>query len=568
MLRFPNPGSTIANFVAVYTAAFKALNGRVINLDDIVREVVAANLATSSGYVGTEAVSRSTRKDRSRDPLYNQMKMYAELFRTLGWLHPTSTSALHFTFTLLGEQLVAAGPSHYWPLLRECVLGISYPTRVLTVSSDAQLRPFAFLLRTMRSTGGYLSRDEMIIGPLSADDDRSASDLSKVVKKVTVARKSQAATDAALNALSTTRSIQVNTLQNYTRWPIAILRDSGWVRETRATYGNSANYRAFALTDDGNAAAVFAEGAIDLRLADIEALDPIARDAVASVAHFKMLERAGYDVDTVRDRVTRAQEVAGKAIPAISDLARPLLFSPFQSLSIEDTNRAFPTSPEALAERSTSDAISAGPKGRDDRSHLFVSPRFVRASARAHDLMDSVRDELRGLLERSDSAQIAASTFTEMHSSDSKDTFYPLVTHLFQLLGFRSDYSRAGVNYQRWDACVWVGSHALPVEIKSPTEEAFLATKAVRQALENKIVLLSRGGLSTTRDLSSLVVGFRLPNERGEMSNLIDNVYSAFGISLGVIDLHSLAYLAARSIRDGLTIDAAQLAHLRGFLDV
>jgi len=75
MLRFPNPGSTISNFVAVYTAAFKALNGRVVGLDDIVRAVVNANLATSSGYVGEEAVNRSTREDRSRDPLYNQMKI-------------------------------------------------------------------------------------------------------------------------------------------------------------------------------------------------------------------------------------------------------------------------------------------------------------------------------------------------------------------------------------------------------------------------------------------------------------------------------------------------------------
>jgi hypothetical protein len=35
-----------------------------------------------------------------------------------------------------------------------------------------------------------------------------------------------------------------------------------------------------------------------------------------------------------------------------------------------------------------------------------------------------------------------------------------------------------------------------------------------------------------------------------------------------VIDLSSLAYLAARSIQDNVTIEAGQLAHLRGFLDV
>jgi hypothetical protein len=79
VLRFPNPGSTIENFVSVYRSAFERLQGRAVNLDDIVAAVVAANMATSSGYMGDEAVARSTRADRSRDPLYNQMKMYAEL---------------------------------------------------------------------------------------------------------------------------------------------------------------------------------------------------------------------------------------------------------------------------------------------------------------------------------------------------------------------------------------------------------------------------------------------------------------------------------------------------------
>jgi hypothetical protein len=113
-----------------------------------------------------------------------------------------------------------------------------------------------------------------------------------------------------------------------------------------------------------------------------------------------------------------------------------------------------------------------------------------------------------------------------------------------------------------------VDGYALPVEIKSPTEEVMLSTKAVRQALENKVILLSRGGLETRPELASLVVGNRLPNERGEMSNLIDDVFKAFGLRLGVIDLTTLAHLALRAVRDGVTIDAGQLSQLRGFLDV
>ena len=86
MLRFPNPGSTIENFVSVYGAAFERLNGRTVGLDDIVAAVVAANLATSSGYMGEQAVARSTRADRSRDPLYNQLNQKrTRASRPRGW---------------------------------------------------------------------------------------------------------------------------------------------------------------------------------------------------------------------------------------------------------------------------------------------------------------------------------------------------------------------------------------------------------------------------------------------------------------------------------------------------
>ena len=164
MRRFPNPGSTIDYFVAVYNAAFKHLDARVFNLDDMVAATVEENLATSSGYTGAEAIARSTRLDRTRDPLFNQLKMYAELFRILGWIHRTEQKALNFTFTLLGRQ-IAEAKEDYLPLMTETVLGISYPSHVLDTQGNYELRPFAFLLRTMLATDDELSRDEMIIGP-------------------------------------------------------------------------------------------------------------------------------------------------------------------------------------------------------------------------------------------------------------------------------------------------------------------------------------------------------------------------------------------------------------------
>lgn len=568
MLRFPNPGSTIQNFVSVYAAAFERLNGRAVTLDDIVAAVVSANLATSSGYMGEEAVARSTRADRSRDPLYNQLKMYSELFRILGWLHPTPQSALNFTFTLLGQQIVAAGRD-FWPLLEECVLGIVYPTPLLAVKGDFDLRPFAFILRVMAACDGHLSRDEMIIGPLNANSDRDKKSLDAVAAIIRVARKSAAETEKEIQRVSNARKIQVNTLQNYTRWPIALLRDLGWATRGHAHFRNNDRYGTFILTEKGQALAERVTNSIDLRVDDATRIGSEVRHSLAVVAHFRMLERSGFDITPLEDRITRAEAIAAQELKRLETDGRNLLFSPFQSMSLADIAATF-ADPKQIAhverDEIRTDAAVA-PEGRDDRSHLFVPPKLV-AVARAEPGPEGLRAELIKLLKEHHKIEVAAAAFAYNHAKDTQGVFYPLVTNLFQILGFKSDYSRKGVNYQRWDACVWVGDYALPVEIKSPTEEVVLSTKAVRQALENKVILLSRGGLDTRPELASLVVGNRIPNERGEMSNLIDDVFKAFGLRLGVIDLTTLAHLALRAVRDNVTIDAEQLSQLRGFLDV
>lgn len=52
------------------------------------------------------------------------------------------------------------------------------------------------------------------------------------------------------------------------------------------------------------------------------------------------------------------------------------------------------------------------------------------------------------------------------------------------------------------------------VEIKSPTEEMHISVKAIRQALENKIILLSRKTYITTNKCSTYAVGYFPPNDR------------------------------------------------------
>lgn len=570
MLRFPNPGSTASNFVAVYVAALERYRGQVVDLDNIVQATVKANLATSSGHMGEAAISRSTRKDRSRDPLFNQLKMYAELFRSLGWLHSTEASALNYTFTLLGEQVAAAG--RYWrPLLAETVLGIANPSHVLRKRSNNLIRPFAAILRTMLICNEGLSRDEMIVGPLSAASDRTTKDIPELVARIKALREHPKAMQSALVQLKNECGIQINTLRNYTRWPLGVMRDLGWTEKRQEKYRRTnQTFEVHALTSLGKKRAESLEYLIDLRVDQVDELSFDHKRALARHAHFAMMKRAGFNLSSVAARLQNDEETLRKALRAMEvPQGSQILFSPFQSLSVADSSAIFPTG-LAAATRNSIKAVNQGNYvGRGSRDHLFVVPTLVASEVEAQEEeLEDLRFELRSLRSAHPTLKAAAHAFAKSRSDDKQAEFYPLVTHLLQLLGFECDYSRPGVNYQRWDACVWLNNLAVPIEIKSPTEELFLSTKAIRQAVENKVILLARGGFETRRDLTSLIVGYQIPNERGDMSTLIDDICAAFGFNIGVLDFWSLGLLAIRAVTESMSIDKRQLSHLKGFLDV
>ena len=570
MLRFPNPGSTISNFVAVYNAVFEQLYGQEFDLDSMVAATVGENLATSSGYMGEEAISRSTRPDRSLDPLYNQLKMYAELFRALGWIHPTEQSFLKFTFTLLGRQ-VAEAKQHYRPLMGETVLGISHPNHVLDIKSDHELRPFAFLLLTMLASDNALSRDEMIVGPLSAGSDRSEDAVLRIAALIETLRVDSKRIKAALTKVAAEQNVQVNTLKNYTRWPIAVMRDLGWTEKARRSFQDGGrSFEVHQLTETGRK---FAEGvsvSADLRLKQVDQLPFEEKAAVSMHAHYRMLERAGFDIEPVSSELKQQEQSLERALARLGiPQGRPLLFSPFQSLSVADIGRIFPPS-EIAASVEEGKAVANGTVvGRGSRKHLFVEPKFVPQQLEDGDgETAALGEELRAMSERHLSTEEAAAAFVQSRVSDTQTEFYPLVSGLFRLLGFESKNSPKGNNYQRWDGWVDLDGTVAPIEIKSPTEEIALSTKAIRQALENKVVLLARGGLNMSEDTTTLIVGYQIPNERGEMSTLIDDVFQAFNISIGVIDLRTLTLLAIRAVTEKLTVQSDQLRTLRGFLYV
>ena len=584
MFRFPNPSSTLLHFVLVYQAAFDRLHGHVINLDDIVKATVDANLATSSGYVGDEAIARSTRPDRSLDPLFNQLKMYAELFRWLGWLRSTEESASKYTFTLLGEQVVAAG-RQWQPLLEESVLGIECPNHVIDVHHQHHIRPFATILKTMLACNHGLSRDEMIVGPLSASTDRATDALRKLAAKVNTLRETPSHIQSALEKLEEDLGIKIDTMRNYTRWPLAVLRDLEWTKKDKEPFmtGNE-QFEIHRLTPRGIDRAISLSNAVDLRTDQVDKLTFDQKRAFSRWAHFSMMERSGFDLTPVKKQMNSDRNLVQSVLKllGIPD-SMAVLFSPFQSLSASDATSFFPIHGSSPVKQNVEEKTTGIGVGRGSLNDLFVAPRFVSTqymeSVGLLERVDrlrwdpsavfdaSVREELQKYMRLTSTLDDAAIRFTKSRLNDRQNEFYPLVTSLFRLMGFWSDHSRAGVNYQRRDAYVKLEGLEHPIEIKSPAEELHLSTKSIRQALENKVIQLSRGSFTRWQD-STFVVGYHYPNERGEMWMLINDIYVAFGFRVGVIDLKNLSLLALKSVFEDLSVDEEQLSELKGLYNV
>ena len=204
--------------------------------------LIKRDLATSCGYIGEEALLLSTRPDRSRDPLYNQSKMYSELFKMLGWIHPLKRK-LNFQFTYLGAHVVEAilDPS---AILEESVLGIVHPNEILNAKVDYQLRPFAAFLRTLGALNGLLARDELIVGPMCLANDRDNQLFDNMIKEIQSLRGSWKALNDKMKAVADQRNIVLNTMRNYTRFPLAILRWTGWTKNetNKAIYDKSMKF--------------------------------------------------------------------------------------------------------------------------------------------------------------------------------------------------------------------------------------------------------------------------------------------------------------------------------------
>lgn len=574
MLRFPNPGSDIDSFIRIYQELFSALYQKAsFDLDDMSATLVERNLATSSGYMGQEALMRSTRRDRSRDPLYNQSKMYSELYKILGWFHPVGGRALEFKFTYLGAHVAVAyrDPS---AIFKESILGVVYPNEILDVKGDFALRPFATILKTLEALDGKICRDEMIVGPLCLEDDRDVQSFSRMIQELRDIRGNWNKLDKKLRELSRARGIARNTMQNYTRFPLAVIKWAGWVKGERRKdiYGRAIPF--LILTDTGREVLNVLKNNRDFRATELDSLAPSVREAVVRVSFYQMLERAGFDTLSLNEQMmvdlAKVQVVLGNK--------QGFIFSPFQEIVADWMFGLFPDIYDSGKDEQNAQALNSPEKDVvKDNNQLpeatllhFSVPVSLTSETSVIDNSedDETTNEFKDALIGTNSFDQAIDLLFKKYGTTNQNEFYPLVARLFRVLGYACEHSRPGVNYQRWDAFIIDSENSIPIEIKSPGEEEFLSVKAVRQALENKIILLARKPYPTQRLTTSLVVGYKLPNDRSDVISLIGDIYKAYEIRIGVVDFYSLLYLAGAKILRGKKHDREKLVNLYGIIEI
>jgi hypothetical protein len=349
-VRFPNNGSDIGRLISSYRLIYrrsKLDDLQFFDLDFMTGVMTDEFQASSRGAVGVEARERSATADRSRDPLYNQLKMYSEVYRFLGWLRPSPRSRLLFTTTLLGDAIADDlwdQPELRNGLLRECLLSVVFPNPLTANLGVANQRPFRWFLLLAQALGGQLSRDEMILAGLAVVDDRARFAFEDAVGLIGNLRGgSSDRLNSALVAYAEEMGVQPNTLKNYTRLPLGVLSDPlvDWGEKTSARdlYDEPVDIRR--LSQRGRASAEWLSRAVDVREVDLDHYALDERAQFANYAFYSMLIRSGIEVGEVREHL----DPAAAGCQAILDdlaIAGPgdFLYSPVQQASDEVIARA------------------------------------------------------------------------------------------------------------------------------------------------------------------------------------------------------------------------------------
>ena len=568
MIRFRNPGTQYATHIHIIKQLYSRVGAQAFfTLEDMAIAITQAKLMTAYGYSGDEAIKLSKTEQESMNSTLMNVKMYAELFRMLGWIAPyNENSSYPLVFTYIGIH-IALSENDCHKLYEQSVLGINNPTQFNdNMRYNEQTRFFKCALRTLIDLDGIMYKHELCLGPMSIDDEDENA-YQNMLRRIRALRGNQERLKDAFAALAASLNMSTTSVDNSTRTPVGLMKNCGWVEsvDSKTLYGRSIT--CIRITPHGREMYETLRNTYDLRLEEYENYEPAVQEALIRLGTYSMLERSGYDVSEVQEIMQADRKICAGILDG-----KELLFSPCATLRRNRVEAALGVRfGVGSTEHHSIDTFQSTTDERTALAEVQVWDLNIPEGA-ATELLTEPEDidflnRVDGLKRDGCSSSEIVSTLFEYYVDATQTTFYPLIATLFKVIGFNCSFSRPGDNGARWDAIIDDPARSIPIEIKSPTEEQHLSIKAIRQALENKIVLLSRKTHITTPEVATLAVGYFMPNERAEVSRLISDIKATYGYKIGVIDLHSLLSLAISVLVDERGFDKEKLYGLEGLMN-
>lgn len=568
MIRFRNPGTQYSTQVQVIKQLYAALRDQAyFTLEDMAVVIAQGRLMTAYGYAGDDTLRLSNTDQESMNSALMNAKMYAEVFRMLGWVTPYSEkSSYPLVFTYIGIH-VALSTGDCSKLYEQCVLGINNPTQLTDkMRYDEKVRFFKCALRSFIDLDGIMYKHELCLGPMSINDE-DEKEYRRMIQYIKALRGDYKRLKTAFEDLAKSLGMKTTPVDNCTRLPIAFMKSCNWVEsvQNKSLYGKSMS--CLQITRHGIETYESIKDMYDLRLDQYVDLDTHTQRSMIRLGTYSMLLRAGYDMSGVKETMdadaTQCEAVLG---------GKALLFSPSQTIRRNQVEEALgfkmgsgiesqhhiETFDSAVGDRELLNTTQVWKLNipEDAATEMLTSPEDLDFLYRVNQMVEAGK-----------SSRAIVNALFDYYIDATQTTFYPLIATLFKIMGFDCSFSRPGDNGARWDAIIDDPERSIPIEIKSPTEEQHLSIKAIRQALENKIILLSRKTHITSPDVTTLAVGYYMPNERAEVTRLIADFKETYGYRIGVIDLKSLLSLAVSVLVDGKGFDKEKLYTLEGLVN-
>ena len=328
MIRFRNPGTQYSTQVQVIKQLYGALCDQAyFTLEDMAVVIAQGRLMTAYGYAGDDALRLSHTDQESMNSALMNAKMYAEVFRMLGWVTPYSEKASYpLVFTYIGIH-VALSTGDCSKLYEQCVLGINNPTQLTDkMRYDEKVRFFKCALRSFIDLDGIMYKHELCLGPMSVNDEDEKA-YRRMIQYIKSLRGDYKRLKTAFADLATSLGMKPTPVDNCTRLPIAFMKSCNWVEsiQNKSLYGKSMS--CLQITRHGIETYESIKDMYDMRLDKYVNLDSHMQRSMIRLGTYSMLLRAGYDMSGVKETMD-----ADAALCETILGGKALLFSPSQTI--------------------------------------------------------------------------------------------------------------------------------------------------------------------------------------------------------------------------------------------